>query len=67
MSGFKTAFILANIFLWSAFGALTYNYVNLALSGALIPGWLFMLIGVILVFAALFSYGTALIFEKVTG
>jgi hypothetical protein len=59
-----TAFIISNICLWGAFAALSYNYVILALKGALIPTWLYSLIGLIFVVSVVFSYLTNIIIEK---
>ena len=68
-AGFKmtsglSAFVVANLCLWGAFAALAYNFAVLAFSGALIPGYLYSMIGIIFVLAFVFSYLTKLIAEK---
>jgi hypothetical protein len=59
-----TILISANILLWSAFGVLLYDFVNLSTSGALVPTWLYLWIGITAAVSGVFSYATTLIFQK---
>ena len=59
------AFLMANVFLYSALAVTLYNFYNLATMGALIPQSTYTLIGVIAVVCVVFSYLTKIIIEKV--
>ena len=58
------AFLLSNIFLYSALAVLACDYYSLAVAGALIPSWLYSMLGIIAVVCVVFSYLTKIIFEK---